>query len=100
MTFYLSGAGIYGVFLLLVKFSDKECSKTDPASWLVLAIASALWIVVAPISLIEISTKLKQKDRFDATRKANLNQNQKYIKTVLQAEEFDSNTLSQLNTGN
>lgn len=98
MTFYLSGAGIYGVFLLLAKLSDKECSKTDPASWLVLAIASALWVVVAPISLIEVSTKLKQKVRFDPTKKANLNQ--KYIETVLQAEEFESNTFSQLNTGN
>lgn len=100
MTFYLSGAGIYGVFLLLSKFSDKECSKSDPASWLVLAIASALWIVVVPISLIEITTKLKQKDRFDPTRKAKPNQNQKYIETVLQGEEFDSNALSQLNAGN
>lgn len=98
MTFYLSGAGIYGIFLLLAKFSDRESSKTDPASWLVLAIASVLWIVVLPISLVEISTKLRQKSLLNSDRPKN--QNQKYIETVLQAEEFESNTLSQLNTGN
>lgn len=99
MTFYLSGAGIYGIFLLLAKFSDKKCSKTDPASWLVLAIASTLWVVVAPISLIEISVKLKKKAVFNATKPTNKNQNQ-HIETVLQGEEFDSNTLSQVNAGN
>lgn len=85
MTFYLSGVGIYGVFLLLIKFSDRECSKIDLASWLVLAIAAILWIVVVPISLIEIVTKLKQKAQLDAN-KANLSRERKYLKPVLPAK--------------
>ena len=86
MAFYLSGVGIYGVFLLLVKFSDKECSKIDFASWLVLAIASILWIVVVPISSIEIATKLKQKALLDAN-KANLSRDRKYLGPVLPEKE-------------
>ena len=61
MTFYLSGAGAYCAFLLFNKFRDQECSKTDPISWLVIAIASSLWMVVIPISLIEISAKANLK---------------------------------------
>ena len=99
MTFYLSGAGVYCAFLLLSKFSDKECSKTDLTSWLVLAIASTLWIIVVPISLIEITTKLKRKDRFELTKQTSLVTNQQYIETVVQGE-YDSNTLSPLNAGN
>jgi len=57
MIFYLSGAGAYCAFLLFNKFKDKECSKKDPISWLVVAIASSLWIVVIPLSIIELRTK-------------------------------------------
>lgn len=63
MTLYLSGAGAYCAFLLLCKFKDRECSKTDPTSWIIVAIASAFWIVVMPISLIEIRTKASIKAR-------------------------------------
>lgn len=63
MTFYLSGAGAYCAFLLLCKFKDRECSKTDSTSWMVVAIASALWIIVMPISFIEIRTKARTKAR-------------------------------------
>ena len=61
MTFYLSGAGAYCLFLLFNKFSDRECSKTDPKSWLVLIVASTLWIIIFPISLIELTAKAKNK---------------------------------------
>lgn len=66
MTFYLSGVGAYCAFLLFSKFSDQECSKTDPTSWLVVAIASMFWIVVIPISLMEIRSKAKEKQRVEA----------------------------------
>ena len=72
MTFYLSGAGAYCAFLLFSKFSDKECSKTDRTSWLVVAIASALWIIVIPISLIEIRAKVKDKQQPAVTESTNL----------------------------
>ena len=65
MTLYLSGTVAYGIFLLLNKFSDRECSKTDPISWLVIAIASTFWIIVVPISLLEIRNKSKAKSNSD-----------------------------------
>ncbi|PSB10940.1 hypothetical protein C7B62_07375 [Pleurocapsa sp. CCALA 161] len=61
MTFYLLGAGTYCTFLLLSKFKDRECSKTELKSWGVIAIASTLWIVVIPICLIEIKTQANAK---------------------------------------
>ncbi|MEL6494267.1 MAG: hypothetical protein AAFQ41_03980 [Cyanobacteria bacterium J06623_7] len=61
MTFYLSGAGVYGLFLLFSKISDRECSKTDLRSWLVLIVASTFWIVVLPLSSIELIAKAKSK---------------------------------------
>ena len=63
MTFYLSGTVAYGLFLLANKFRDRECSKTDPISWLVIAIASTFWVVVLPISLLEIKSKSQAKLR-------------------------------------
>ena len=65
MTFYLSGAGAYCAFLLFKKFSDRECSKTDPASWLVIAIASTFWIAVIPLSVLEIRAKAKRQSQLD-----------------------------------
>jgi hypothetical protein len=65
MTFYLSGVGTYFIFLLFKKFSDKECSKTDPASWLVVAIAATLWIIVIPLSVVELRTKAKRQEQLD-----------------------------------
>ncbi len=88
MTFYLSGVGAYCAFLLLCKFKDRECSKTDPTSWMVVAIASALWIVVMPISLIEIRTKARTKARTAKhramVRPVNSVENLHHIETVYQ----------------
>ena len=95
MTLYLSGAGAYCAFLLLSKFSDRECSKTDPASWLVVAIASTLWIIVIPISLIEIRTKAKAKEQLDQTRKSI---NPQTIEATEKIKEFDANSLAQINS--
>ena len=57
MTFYLSGAGAYCLFLLFSKFSDKECSKTDLTSWLAIAIASSFWLIVIPLLFDRIKSK-------------------------------------------
>lgn len=65
MTFYLSGASAYFVFLLFKKFSDSKCSKTDPQSWLVVAIASSFWIVVIPLSVLEVRTKAKKQSQLE-----------------------------------
>lgn len=70
MTFYLSGAGAYGAFLLFSKLRDRECSKTDLTSWLVIAIASSFWILVIPISLIELRAKRKSKPEPDVAELA------------------------------
>ena len=64
MTFYLSGASAYCAFLLFKKFSDRD-SKTDPASWMVIAIASAFWIAVIPLSVLEIRAKAKRQSQLD-----------------------------------
>ncbi|MEM6611779.1 MAG: hypothetical protein AAF652_05890, partial [Cyanobacteria bacterium P01_C01_bin.72] len=53
----------YCAFLLFNKFRDQECSKTDPISWLVVAIASIFWMLVIPISMLELSIKAKTKTR-------------------------------------
>lgn len=90
MTLYLSGASAYCAFLLFTKFSDQECSKTDPASWIVVALASALWIVVIPISLMEIRAKAQAKVQQEA-----INQQ---TDSVEKLPELDSNTLAQLKT--
>ena len=65
MTFYLSGAGTYCAFLLFKKFSDRECSKTDFTSWVVIAIASAFWIAVIPLSVLEIRNKAKRQSQLE-----------------------------------
>lgn len=100
MTFYLSGAGLYCAFLLFCKLGDKECSKTDPASWVVLTIASALWIVVIPISIIEIGTKTRRTKEIQWEKPTNLSEKRQYVETVIQTEEFEVNDFSQLNTSN
>ena len=85
MTFYLSGTVAYGLFLLLCKFSDRECSKTDLVSWLVIAIASTFWIVVIPISLLEVRSKSKARSRLA---------NQKGIEGSSEATSYLETTIS------
>ena len=62
MIFYLSGAVTYCAFLLFNKFTDQECSKTDPISWLVVVIASTFWMLVIPISIMELRIKARKKN--------------------------------------
>ncbi|MEL6437728.1 MAG: hypothetical protein AAFQ80_00530 [Cyanobacteria bacterium J06621_8] len=61
MTLYLSGVAAYSLFLLCCMFRDQECSKTDSTSWLVVFLASALWMIVIPLSILELSLKAKAK---------------------------------------
>jgi|GEM_PF-2245756 len=102
MTFYLSGAGAYCFFLLCKMFSDRECSKTDRASWIVIALASMFWVVVIPISILEIQAKAKAKAQLDAVAKPmNFGTDARYIKTVQQViDEPEENTSPKLNPGN
>ncbi len=98
MTLYLSGASAYCAFLLFGKFSDQECSKTDPTSWLVIAIASIFWVIVVPISLMEIRSKAKSKEQLEEmTKPRNSEMIAQRIDSTEQSNEFDSNTLVQLN---
>lgn len=68
MKLYLVVAGVYFVFLLFSKFSDRECSKTDVASWLLVISISALWILVIPMSLIEIELKARVKASLEESK--------------------------------
>jgi RsiW-degrading membrane proteinase PrsW (M82 family) len=61
MLFYLSGAGVYCIVLLLNKFKYQKGLKTTPISWLIIFMASTFWLVAIPISLLEIITKGKAK---------------------------------------
>ena len=65
MTLYLVCAGTYCACLLFSKFRDRECSKTNSVSWLIVVFASTLWILVVPISLIEIRFKARAKARLE-----------------------------------
>lgn len=71
MAFYFSGAIAYGTFLAYRMSQDSECSKTDLTSWTIIAIASLFWIVVIPISVVELKTKAQannQKEYIDFSR--------------------------------
>lgn len=100
MTLYLSGASAYCAFLLFCKFSDKECSKTDPASWLVVVIASALWMIVIPISFMEIRSKAKSKAQLESIIESK--QPEAISQPIIneKSSEFDSTTLGQLKPSN
>ena len=102
MTFYLSGAGAYCFFLLCRMFGDRECSKTDRASWIVIAIASLFWVLVIPISIWELQAKAKAKVKLDAVAKPiNFGADTRYIKTVRQvADEPEENATPKLNPRN
>ena len=101
MTFYLSGSVAYCAFLLYKMFEDRECSKTDRASWMVIAIASLFWVFVVPLSIVEIRTKAKAKARLEAIPKPmNFGADARQIKTIQQVEETESNTTPQLKPGN
>lgn len=88
MTFYLSGAGAYCFFLLYKMFSDRECSKTDRASWIVIAIASLFWVVVIPVSILELRAKAQAKAQLDTVAKPmNFGTQARHIKTIHQVAE-------------
>jgi RsiW-degrading membrane proteinase PrsW (M82 family) len=57
MTFYLFGAGVYCAYLLLVIFKNQQNLNITPISWLIIFIASTFWVLVIPISLLEIIIK-------------------------------------------
>ena len=61
MIFYLSGAGLYGAFLLFNLLGDRECPNSDATSWIAIVIASSLWVVTVPLSLLELSSKAKKR---------------------------------------
>ena len=94
LKFYLLVAGAYFTFLLFSMFSDPECSKTNFASWLVVIFASTLWIVVIPISLIEIRIKAQAKARHEEMEKLiNSRASSQY---ELVEKEVDSNNTARL----
>lgn len=101
MTFYLSSAGAYCFFLLFKMFSDAECDKSDRAAWIVIAIASLFWVVVIPISVLEMRAKAKAKAHLDEIAKPiNFGAEARHIKTVRQiTDEAEDNHLPQFKPG-
>ena len=94
MTFYLFSSGAYFTFLLFNKFSDPD-SKTNLASWLVMVLASAFWVLVIPISLVEIRMKAYAMGIKEMEELITSEVNSQEIESV----QFDSDTL-QLTTEN
>jgi RsiW-degrading membrane proteinase PrsW (M82 family) len=60
MTFYLFGAGVYCIVLLFNRFKYQKGLKKNPISWLIIFMASSFWLIVIPISLLEILTNSKE----------------------------------------
>jgi RsiW-degrading membrane proteinase PrsW (M82 family) len=60
MTFYLFGAGVYCIFFLFHRFKYQKGLKKNPISWLIIFMASSFWLIVIPISLLEILTNSKE----------------------------------------
>ena len=102
MTLYLSGAGAYGFFLIIKMFGDRECSKTDRASWIVIALASIFWVVVIPVSILELRAKAQAQAKLNAIAKPiNFGADTRYIKTVQQVtDEPQENPTPKLNPEN
>jgi hypothetical protein len=98
MTFYLSGAGAYCIFLLYQMFNDQECSKLDRTSWLVIAIASIFWPLVIPLSVREKRAKAEARAKLAAMPKPlNFGAEARHIKIVKQVEEPETRSTPQLN---
>ena len=91
MTFYLIITGAYFAFLLFSKFSDRECSKTSFASWLIVILASAFWILVIPISLIEMKFK-DRATRLEGKKSTSYRISSQQIELV-EVEEVDPNNI-------
>jgi hypothetical protein len=68
MIIYLTGASAYCAFLIFNLFNDQECSNTDSTSWIAVALASAFWVIVVPISLMEIRGKLKDRGKLNTVQ--------------------------------
>ncbi len=58
---YLSGTIIFFCYWLVFFLKDKTTSNSHLASWVVLIIAAAIWPLSAPLAMIELINKAKQK---------------------------------------
>lgn len=54
---YFQLGSIAFLYYLTLFFSDKTTPKNDPTSWIAIFIASSLWIIVVPISFVELISK-------------------------------------------
>ena len=72
MAFYLIGAGAYCAVLISMMIKDQKCSNFDLGSWIVIAIASLLWIIVIPVSILEKfgKDKAEQESKFSEISEA------------------------------
>ena len=59
MTFYLYVAAIYFAWLIYQMLMDRNCSNWDLGCWITIAIATLLWVIVIPVSILEIFSKDK-----------------------------------------
>ena len=96
MTLYLFIAGAYFTFLLFGMLSDPQCSKVDRTSWFILITASAFWIVIIPLSLLEIWSDVRANERTANIKQSASQVNSSQVALVKQHQELDSDTSTQL----
>jgi hypothetical protein len=70
MTVYFSGAALLFSIYMTAFLRDSSTSKSDVASWIVIAIATLLWPITLPISLKELTPKAVR--ALQPTRRAEL----------------------------
>ena len=58
---YFSGAVIFFCYWLMFFLKDKTTPKSHLISWIVLIIAAVIWPLSAPLAIIELINKVKQK---------------------------------------
>jgi RsiW-degrading membrane proteinase PrsW (M82 family) len=54
---YILNALVVALVLLWAFLSDRSTAKNHKLSWLVICIASALWLIAVPLSIIEVLRK-------------------------------------------
>ena len=68
---YLSGSIIFFCYWLVFFLKDKTTPNSHLISWVVLIIAAAIWPLSAPLAMIELINKAKQKqDKSEVLKEA------------------------------
>jgi hypothetical protein len=65
---YLLNVAIVALILCCAFFLDSSTPNTHGVSWLVLGLASVLWVVALPLSIVEVMRKVWRRRRTSLKR--------------------------------